>query len=69
MEDLALSRWIAFIMHMELLKSFKESNMICIYKESLWQHFRKESKIVGDEIVAIRINRNRILKTKILSIY
>lgn len=43
--------------------------MICISKESLWQQYRKESKIVGDEIVAIRIKRNRILKTEILRLY
>lgn len=61
-------RGLLLICMWNLLKGFKESKVVCISKESLWQQYRKESKIVGDEIVAIRIKRNRILKTKILSI-
>lgn len=40
--------------------------MICISKESFWHQYGKESKIVGDKIVAVRIKRSRIMKTKIL---
>lgn len=50
-------------MHVESLVFRILSFGICLSKESL--QCKKESKILGDKIVAVRIKKSRIVKTNV----